>query len=73
MSDLPTNEGKYIMKYTVRIIESERGWGQIVDEIKEFDSDDEAYEFVRKYNAQNNLDYVPDWYMYAQDPVRIEK
>ena len=51
--------------YRVDIIESERGWGQKVDETKYFDSEQEAREFVKKYNAKNALPYVPDWYICA--------
>lgn len=59
------------MRFRVDIIESERGWGQKIDEQKFFDDANEAYQFVEKFNAKNNLDYVPDWYMYAQDPVKV--
>lgn len=51
--------------YRVDIIESERGWGQKIDETKYFDNEAEAREFVKQYNSKNNLDYVPDWYMRA--------
>ena len=60
------------MKFVVKIIESERGWGQRLDERKFFDSADEAWAFVDKYNSVNNEDTVPDWYMYAKDPVRVK-
>jgi hypothetical protein len=50
----------------VYIIESERGWGQKVDEVKEFPTREEAEKFVREYNSQNTEPTVPDWYMYAQ-------
>jgi hypothetical protein len=52
----------------VYIIESERGWGSRIDEIKEFSTKDEAFDFVIKYNNKHNplLDCAPDWYMYAQ-------
>lgn len=53
-------------KVKVEIIESERGWGQKVDEVKEFNSKIEAEKFIRAYNAKNNLPEVPDWYMYAR-------
>lgn len=59
------------MKFTVNIIESERGWGQRVDDVKEFTSADEAYKFVEEFNARNNSDCTPDWYMYAENPVRV--
>jgi hypothetical protein len=60
------------MRFYVDIIESERGWGQKVDERKFFESADEAWAFVDQFNAGNNEATVPDWYMYAMDPVRIE-
>lgn len=53
-------------KTTVYIIESERGWGQRVDEKKEFDSRKDAEDFVTEYNSYNNKEIVPDWYMYAR-------
>ena len=56
-------------KWTVTIIESERGWGQRIDEVKEFDDYDEAKTFVDKFNSGNTETTVPDWYMRANDPV----
>jgi hypothetical protein len=53
-------------KVKVEIIESERGWGQKVDEVKEFKTLKQAKAFIKKYNAQNNEETVPDWYMYAR-------
>jgi len=50
----------------VVIIESERGWGQRVEEVKEFKNRVAAETFVRKFNAKNDKDYVPDYYMYAE-------
>lgn len=52
-------------KVKVLIIESERGWGQRVDEIKEFTTRADAEAFIKKYNAANNEATVPDWYSYA--------
>lgn len=60
------------MKFKVIIVESERGWGQRIDEVKMFDSADEAHKFVEEFNSKNNLPYVPDWYMYAEEPIRVE-
>jgi hypothetical protein len=37
--------------WKVVIIESERGWGQKVDEVKYFDNEEEANQFVRKFNS----------------------
>ena len=52
--------------YRVDIIESERGWGQKIDETKYFTTEQEAKMFCQEYNKANDLDYVPDWYMVAQ-------
>jgi hypothetical protein len=54
------------MKTKVCIIESEAGWGQRVDEIKEFDTLELAQEFCKKFNEYNNQKNVPYWYMYAE-------
>jgi len=55
-------------KTKVYIIESERGWGQKVDEVKEFDTKEEAEAFARAYNRENNppMADTPEWYMYAK-------
>ena len=52
----------------VYIIESERGWGQRVDEIKEFESHAAAETFVRNYNREHcpPKSHTPDWYMFAR-------
>jgi hypothetical protein len=55
--------------WKVTIIESERGWGQRVDEVKEFKDYESAKKFQLKFNEANDKDYVPDWYMVAKDPV----
>lgn len=55
--------------WKVTIIESERGWGQRVDEVKEFKTYEDAKKFQIEFNAQNDKDYVPDWYMVAHNPV----
>ena len=54
----------------VNIIESELGWGQKVVEVKSFETEEEANKFVTEFNAENNKDYVPSWYMYATPPYR---
>lgn len=56
--------------WIVYLIESERGWGQRVDETLEFEDYDTALDYVKKFNAKNNLDRVPDWYMYATAPEK---
>jgi hypothetical protein len=55
------------VKTNVLIIESERGWGQRVDEIIEFETRELAEEYAKNYNAKyNNEPEVPGWYMYAK-------
>ena len=54
------------MKFKAAVMESERGWGCRVDEIKEFDTEQERDEFIARFNAQNDSTVVPDWYMYAE-------
>lgn len=57
--------------WKVEIIESERGWGTKVEEVKFFDNQKDAAAFVSEFNSTNTEDYAPDWYMYATRPVRI--
>lgn len=58
--------------YRVDLIESERGWGQKIDETLYFDNEAEAREYARDYNLRhNNLDYVPDWYIRAEYVGRV--
>lgn len=60
------------MKATVTIIESERGWGQRIDEVRQFKSMDKAWEFYKKFNAeQPKYDYVPDNYYRALEPQPV--
>lgn len=54
------------IKYTAIIIESERGWGQRIDETKEFDTAEERDKFIKEYNSKNTDAVVPDWYMKAE-------
>jgi hypothetical protein len=54
------------MPFIVEIIESESGWGQKLDGIRGFRTEQAAKNYITKYNASNNLPYVPDWYMYAR-------
>lgn len=65
-------EVKIPTAFKVEVIESERGWGQRLDEVKYFDNRDEALSFVRTFNAQNTAIDVPDWYMYASYCGKVE-
>ena len=54
-------------QYSVDIIESESGWGSKIDEVKFFDTEEEAKAFVKEYNEKyNSSPVVPGWYMVAQ-------
>jgi hypothetical protein len=55
--------------WKVAIIESERGWGQKIDEVREFESYEDAKRFQVDFNKDNTELVVPDWYMAAQNPV----
>jgi hypothetical protein len=59
--------------WIVNIIESERGWGSRIDEIKEFDDYQSAAAFQKEFNKYNNKSIVPDWYMYAADPEEVSQ
>lgn len=55
------------MKTKVAMIESEAGWGRKIDEIKEFNSREEAVKFVTDYNKKyNNKKVTPSWYIKAE-------
>lgn len=63
--------------WKVAIIESERGWGRKIDEVKSFDSYDAAVAFQKEFNRPNEEYYaktkrVPDWYMQAEDPYFVK-
>lgn len=52
-------------KYKAFIMEYEKGWGNRVDEIREFDTIEERNAFITEYNSHNTEETVPDWYMVA--------
>jgi len=59
------------MKFTVTIIESERGWGQKTIGKEEFDSEEAAWKFHDNFNEENLGELeVPAYYMKALEPVK---
>lgn len=56
--------------WKVDIMEYERGWGNRLDETKEFETYEEALAFRKDFNAKNTDDVVPDWYMVASGPYK---
>lgn len=57
--------------YKVEVIESERGWGQKVDDVQYFATKEQATKFQSQQNAQNNQMSAPDIYWRAENPVTI--
>lgn len=58
--------------HKVVIIESERGWGSKVDEVKYFDTKESADTFIAEYNKDENFGGpTPDWYMIARYEGRV--
>lgn len=58
------------VKYKVCVIESERGWGQ-KREYEYFDTAEKAIEYRDRINANNTASIAPDWYMMAEQEIRI--
>jgi hypothetical protein len=56
------------VKYRVKMMESERGWGQDYWDV-DFDTRAEAEAYMHKINSQNTELRAPDYYMQA---LRIE-
>jgi hypothetical protein len=57
--------------WRINIIESERGWGQKINETLYFDTEEEALEYQKKYNSRNTSLTTPEWYIYADSPVKL--
>jgi hypothetical protein len=53
------------MKFCVNEVEYDLGWGSRVLDTKEFDTLQEANDYIAEFNSQNTCDRVPDWYMVA--------
>lgn len=51
---------------TVNIWEMDSFSGRSLDEVKEFQTVEDAKEFVKTFNAGNTEKPTPDWYMYAE-------
>ena len=58
-------------RWRVDIIESERGWGTKIIDIKFFDKETEAKDFQKETNKDNPGHFVPDYYIQAEDPRKI--
>ena len=57
----------------IPVIESEKDWGRKVDDHMVCLSNEDAIEFKKEFNAKNNLDATPDWYMSCEgEPTPID-
>lgn len=61
------------VRYAVDLIESERGWGQKVDDTYYFDEELYAQRFITKFNDKNDKSITPDWYMYATESYMVQQ
>lgn len=52
--------------YEVLLWEMDSFSGRKLDTTKIFKTKEEALVFVNDFNAENNQNTVPDWYMYAE-------
>lgn len=57
---------KETTRYLVVLREYERGWGSKDFVAHEYDDYESAREYANSVNAENNLDYVPDYYINAR-------
>jgi hypothetical protein len=58
------------VKYRVTVVESERGWGQKYEH-EDFDSYEKAAEYRDKINSYNTAASAPDWYMAAENEIKL--
>ena len=58
------------VKYQVCVIESERGWGQ-KREYEYFDTVEAAIKYRDHINSFNKDELAPDWYMIAEQEIRV--
>lgn len=59
--------------FKIAVVESERGWGSKIDDWMVCLTLDDINDFRKEFNSKNNLDVVPEWYMYADGkPFEVE-
>jgi len=51
----------------VPVTESERGWGQKIDDYVVCLSNEDGLAFTKEFNSKNDKTEVPDWYMVVKD------
>ena len=57
-------------KYRIRVMESERGWGQDYWN-EDFDTPEEAKARIKEINSRNTATTAPDWYMRAFEDITL--
>jgi len=62
---------KVNVKYRVKMMESERGWGRDYWDV-DFDTRKEAEAYMKKINDQNTATIAPDYYMQALSIELVE-
>lgn len=61
-----------MLKYKVSIIESQLGWGQILIEVRHFDTIDLAEHFVEDFNEDAYYGIDKNYFIYARLDGLIE-
>lgn len=56
--------------FKVPVIESEKGWGQKIDDYMVCLTKEKAESFIIDFNAKNDKLVVPDWYMRAENEIQ---
>ena len=62
---------KVNVKFVVKMMESERGWGRDYWDV-EFKTRKEAEAYVKRINDQNTAPVAPDYYMQAMGIEMVE-
>ena len=57
-------------KYRIRVMESERGWGQDFW-TEDYDTPEEAKARILEVNSDNVSYTAPDWYMMAFEEITV--
>ena len=52
--------------YKVNLTEYEKGWGSKVFDTLYFKKEENAFSYIKEYNAKNNLNRTPDYYTKAE-------
>lgn len=59
-----------MIKYRIRLVESERGWGQEYWN-EDYDTREDAQHRIKEVNAKNTALTAPDYYISAFDEIEV--